>query len=62
MAKEGIEAFLQCYEKTCEIIKKLTKRVKELARNDADIKRLIKIPGIEAIAAVFFKTEAGDLK
>lgn len=62
VAKEGIEALLQCYEKTCEAIKKLTKKVEELASNDKDVKRLMTIPGIGAITALAFKTEIDDPK
>lgn len=60
LAKEGITSLIECYEKTCLEIKKLTKRIEELARNDKDVKRLMTIPGIGAITAIAFKPEIDD--
>lgn len=60
LAKEGVESLIECYEKICLEIKKLTKKVEELARNDEDVKRLMTIPGIGAITALAFKIEIDD--
>lgn len=60
ITKEGVETLLQCYEKICEAIKKLTKKVEELARSDEDVKRLMTIPGIGAITALAFKITIDD--
>ncbi|MBS0647810.1 MAG: IS110 family transposase [Verrucomicrobia bacterium] len=49
---------IEYYEKNCREIKKLTKRIEELARNDEDVKRLL--TGIGAITAIAFKVEIED--
>jgi len=62
LAREGIEGLLNCYEKVCSELKKLTSKVEEIARGDEDIKRLMTIPGIGAITAVSYKIEIDDPK
>lgn len=57
VVREGLESLLTCYEKIYEELKKLTKRVEELARQDEDLKRLMTIPGVGAITALAFKVE-----
>lgn len=57
LTREGIEGLLNCYEKSCEEIKKLTKRIELLAREDEATKRLMTIPGVGAITALAYKIE-----
>lgn len=60
LAIEGLQSLLICYEKICEELKKLTKKVEELARRDEEVKRLMTIPGIGPITALAFKIEIDD--
>lgn len=62
LAKEGIDGLLNCFDKLCEEIKKLTKKVEYLARTDEDVKRLMTVPGVGAIVALAYKTEIDDPK
>jgi len=62
LAKQGIEGLLNCFEKLCEEIKKLTKKVEALAREDEDVARLMTIPGVGAITALAYKIEIDDPK
>ncbi len=60
LANEGIKMLLNTYENVCESIKKLTKKIEGLAREDKDVKRLMTIPGIGPIVALAYKTTIGD--
>lgn len=62
LAKEGIEGLLNCFEKVNAEIKKLTKRIEDLARNDEDVKRLMTIPGVGAIVGLAYKIAIDDPK
>ena len=62
IARTGIEGLLHCYEKLCEEIGQLERKIEELAREDDDIKRLITVPGVGLITAMTFKTEIDDPK
>lgn len=62
LAKEGIEALLNCFKKLCEEIKKLTKKLETLAREDEDVSRLMTIPGVGVITALAYKIEVDDPK
>jgi len=62
IARTGIEGLLNSYEKLCEEIKKLDRKIEELAKNDEDVKRLMTIPGVGLITAMSFKTEIDDPK
>lgn len=57
IAREGIESLLNCYEKTLEEIKKLTRQVEILAKEDENTKRLMTIPGVGPITALAYKVE-----
>jgi transposase len=58
----GIEGLLNCFEQFCKEIKKLTKKIEELVREDEDAKRLMTIPGIGPITAMAFKVEIDNPK
>jgi len=60
IANEGIDALLVCFEKLREEIKKLTRKIETLAREDEDVKRLMTIPGIGPITAMAYKIEIDD--
>lgn len=62
LAREGIEGLLNCYEKLHEEIKKLTRRIEKLAKEDEDTKRFMTIPGVGAVTALAYKTEIDDPK
>ena len=62
IARTGIESLINCYEKLCEEIKKIEKKMEELARSDEDIKRLMTVPGVGMIVAMTFKSEVDDPK
>jgi transposase len=62
IAKAGIESLLSCYGKLCEEIKKIDRKIEELARNDDDVQRLMTVPGVGIVTAMTFKTEIDDPK
>ncbi|HCJ84439.1 MAG TPA: IS110 family transposase [Parachlamydiales bacterium] len=57
IAREGIEGLVNCYEKLCEEIKKMERKIEDLARKDVDVKRLMTVPGVGLITAMTFKIE-----
>lgn len=60
LAKEGIEGLLSSLEKQSEEIKKLTKSIERLAKEDEDTKRWMTIPGVGVITAMAYKIEIDD--
>lgn len=62
LAEQGIEGLLICFEKLVDELKKLTKKVEELARRDEEVKRLMTIPGVGPIVAVTYKAVIDDPK
>lgn len=60
IAWEGLNGLLNCFEKICEELKNLTKKVEDLAREDEDAKRFMTIPGVGAITALAYKIEVDD--
>jgi transposase len=60
LATEGLQSLLLCYEKVCGELKKLTKKIEELARKDEEVKRLMTLPGIGSITVLAFKVEIDD--
>lgn len=57
IACDGIESLLLCYDKILEELKKLTRNVEKLTREDEVTRRLMTIPGIGAITALSYKIE-----
>ena len=57
VVKQGLDSLLTCYQKIYEEIKKLTKKIEGLARQDEDVKRFTTIPGVGAITGLAFKVE-----
>jgi transposase len=62
LAVEGIESLLLCYERLVEELKKLTRTVESIAKQDEDATRLMTIPGVGPITAVSYKMSIGDPK
>lgn len=60
LLKESIDGLLMCYQKVCEELKKLTKKVEELVEADEDAKRFMTIPGVGPITALTYKMEIDD--
>src|SRR3990167_9539947 len=57
IAREGIEGLVNCYEKLCGEIKKMERKIEDLARKDVDVKRLMTVPGVGLITAMTFRSE-----
>src|SRR4029079_5744684 len=53
---------LTCYTRMYEELKKITKKVEELAEADEDAKRFMTIPGVGPITALTYKMEIDDPK
>lgn len=62
IARVGIEALIESFEKLIELIRALTLQVEAIARKDEDVKLLMTIPGIGAVTALSFKVEIDDPK
>ena len=62
IARVGIESLLCCYEKLCEEIEQIERKIEELAKEDNDIKRLMTVPGVGIITAMAFKAEIDEPK
>jgi transposase len=60
IACAGIESLLCCYEKLCEQIREMERKITDLAQGDEEVKRLMTVPGVGLITAMTFKAEIDD--
>jgi len=60
VVQSGIKALLQAFKATNEQIEKLEKQLKELVKEDEDVKLFTTIPGVGIITALTFKVHLGD--
>jgi len=61
-AKDGVEGLLKVFEIQCEEIKRISEKVKKIAEDDPEVKRLMTIPGVGAITALSYKVAIGNPK
>jgi len=59
-AVQGIEGLLMSYETFSKEIRKMEDSLKEIAKQDEEVQRLMTVPGVGMIVALSYKADIGD--